>query len=358
MSSSAVAWAFRQPVVGNEKLLLLTLADCADDYNRARPHVRRLEAETGLGRRTILRLLGNLEDAGVIGVERAAGLSCVYVLSGAPERIPPATRQARPGAVASHVDPTSHERATSVANGTGAKTAPVPNEHPQERTPCQIGAGGGADLAPVTADQCQYGTGPSADLAPVWRDSESLCSTSSEDSYVTQGITSVDREGGVPTAADLLPRTDAPGGAAPRVVSKSNLAIGTRLPNPWALPRSWGVWAVGLGLSESVVRQIAEDFADHWHAAPGQRGRKSDWQATWRRWIRREVDDRLRKAGLPPRGRESGSVAVRSREDPQASLAVDTSTDAWLIQMREMTGDPSWEPPAGVAPGERMALAP
>jgi len=62
---------------------------------------------------------------------------------------------------------------------------------------------------------------------------------------------------------------------------------GTRLPESWVLPREWGEWALSEGWPESVIRDQADRFKDHWIAAPGQRGVKVDWFATWRNWMRK-----------------------------------------------------------------------
>ncbi len=299
MSSSAIAWAFRQPLKGNAKLLLLTLADCADDYNRTSPHIRRLEHETGLSRHTVIRLLAELEDEGVVQVERTPGRPCAYILSGAPARIPPATTPPRTPAAA---------RATSVQNGTGANLAPVAERH-----------GGGANLA---RGECQIGTGTRATMAPVPAENASSRSTFLGREEEQERELDNQRVVDATELADV-----APDGAAPSV-SRSVVSTGVRLPKPWTLPRSWGVWAVEQGLAEAEVRQIAEDFADHWHAAPGTRGRKADWQATWRRWIRKEIDDR--------RPRVTGVEAIRERNrraDAQRTPTWQTlgfeSFDAW-----------------------------
>jgi hypothetical protein len=63
---------------------------------------------------------------------------------------------------------------------------------------------------------------------------------------------------------------------------------GTRLPKDFSLPGDWFRWAVNEGHAEEQVRRIAEKFIDHWLAAPGQRGVKLDWGATWRNWVRNE----------------------------------------------------------------------
>lgn len=64
---------------------------------------------------------------------------------------------------------------------------------------------------------------------------------------------------------------------------------GSRLPVDWKLPKRWGEWAIAERpeLSAEEVRRQGEMFADHWRAATGKDGRKADWEATWRNWIRR-----------------------------------------------------------------------
>jgi hypothetical protein len=61
---------------------------------------------------------------------------------------------------------------------------------------------------------------------------------------------------------------------------------GTRLPDDWQLPKDWGDWAVAEGWSVDAVRSEAEKFKDYWIAKPGAPGRKADWKATWRNWMR------------------------------------------------------------------------
>lgn len=76
-----------------------------------------------------------------------------------------------------------------------------------------------------------------------------------------------------------------PQGAAPSRKS------GTALPADWVLPRQWGEWALQEreDLTADDVREIALTFRDHWVANANRReGKKADWLATWRNWVRRE----------------------------------------------------------------------
>jgi len=67
----------------------------------------------------------------------------------------------------------------------------------------------------------------------------------------------------------------------------SKKSIGERLSGEWFLPMEWGEWAVNEGLSINQIRAQADTFKDYWIAQPGAKGRKTDWQATWRNWIRK-----------------------------------------------------------------------
>jgi hypothetical protein len=56
--------------------------------------------------------------------------------------------------------------------------------------------------------------------------------------------------------------------------------------------------AVRLGLTVAEVAGVFAQFSDYWNAAPGQRGRKSDWLATWRNWVREHIA-RMSKPRVP-----------------------------------------------------------
>lgn len=62
---------------------------------------------------------------------------------------------------------------------------------------------------------------------------------------------------------------------------------GSRLPDGWTLPDDWAVFCKA-ERPDLVPNEVAERFADYWHSAAGAKGRKSDWFATWRNWVRAE----------------------------------------------------------------------
>lgn len=61
---------------------------------------------------------------------------------------------------------------------------------------------------------------------------------------------------------------------------------GIRLPADWEIPQLWGEWAEDQGLTEKEINLQADKFKDWWISKAGAGGVKSDWQATWRNWIR------------------------------------------------------------------------
>lgn len=72
---------------------------------------------------------------------------------------------------------------------------------------------------------------------------------------------------------------------------------GSRLPSDWLLPLAWGEWALAEGMSELCVRREADRFRDFWIGKAGKDAAKLDWQATWRNWIRKALQDQPKGRG-------------------------------------------------------------
>lgn len=66
---------------------------------------------------------------------------------------------------------------------------------------------------------------------------------------------------------------------------KPRSPTGSRLPADWALPAEWLAWGQQ-ERPELDVPAEGEKFRDFWHGKAGKDGRKLDWLATWRNWIR------------------------------------------------------------------------
>lgn len=69
---------------------------------------------------------------------------------------------------------------------------------------------------------------------------------------------------------------------------------GSRLPDDWQ-PSSEDIgFAEREGFGPADTAREAERFRDFWHGKAGVAGRKADWPATWRNWIRRAAESRPR----------------------------------------------------------------
>ncbi|TOJ57984.1 hypothetical protein CGI36_23175, partial [Vibrio parahaemolyticus] len=66
MSRRATDWAWRQDIKATMKLILLSLADRADEYHRAYPSAERIELDTRLNIKTIRSNLKVMQELGII----------------------------------------------------------------------------------------------------------------------------------------------------------------------------------------------------------------------------------------------------------------------------------------------------
>jgi hypothetical protein len=74
--------------------------------------------------------------------------------------------------------------------------------------------------------------------------------------------------------------------SSPSPKNGSGAAYGSRFALE-SLPDEWAAFAAGLGWDRDRVERTFASFADYWRGAAGAKGRKADWQATWRNWCRR-----------------------------------------------------------------------
>lgn len=78
---------------------------------------------------------------------------------------------------------------------------------------------------------------------------------------------------------------------------------GTRLPDGWT-PDAELIEQMRLECPTVDLRAEHRVFTDYWVAQPGQKGVKTDWDATWRNWMRRAQTQRQSSA-RPTRGQEN-----------------------------------------------------
>jgi hypothetical protein len=129
-------------------------------------------------------------------------------------------------------------------------------------------------LAPGAGEQRSRGTGDTDSSSPSARDAREDGRDGATD---PETLTT---EAPVPSPGE--PK------AAPRGPSRST--AGTRLPDDFPVTDTMRDWArTNTPLCGTTDH---EAFCDYWRSMPGAKGRKADWVATWRNWMRREQKQR------------------------------------------------------------------
>lgn len=77
--------------------------------------------------------------------------------------------------------------------------------------------------------------------------------------------------------------------------------LGTRIAEPFDVTAEMTEWAARKAPGVDIAA-VTEEFVDYWKGVPGQRGRKTDWQATWRNRMRDKVE-RKAQASRPRKTR-------------------------------------------------------
>lgn len=78
---------------------------------------------------------------------------------------------------------------------------------------------------------------------------------------------------------------------APAPAPSKTSGRGTRLHRDWDLPDEWGKWAEAQGMTPDAIIRECDKFKDFWIAKSGKDASKVDWEATWRNWIRRHLEE-------------------------------------------------------------------
>jgi hypothetical protein len=121
MSLDATRWAWTQTVKPTMKLILLSLADRANETHGCYPSVSRLAQDTCLNRKTILSGIKKLAEIRIISIRKQAGKGNFYQLIGVECRTSSGTKNS-----------TSPQNDTSTESDTGTHpkigTTPIPKK--------------------------------------------------------------------------------------------------------------------------------------------------------------------------------------------------------------------------------------
>jgi hypothetical protein len=110
---------------------------------------------------------------------------------------------------------------------------------------------------------------------------------------------------------------------------------GSRLPDDFTVTAEMAAWAREKAPSCGPVDH--EAFCDYWRSTPGAKGRKVDWPATWRNWMRREHERRTPAARSSP----GGSVVHLDRRQQATNDLFDRARErARARDAQEARGEP------------------
>ncbi|MFI5496598.1 hypothetical protein [Actinoplanes sp. NPDC051859] len=83
---------------------------------------------------------------------------------------------------------------------------------------------------------------------------------------------------------------------------------GTRLPATFDVTAEMEEWA--RRNTPDVAQSATDAFRDYWRARPDPEGRKADWLAAWRGWMRREQATIERQPGYRGPARQTAPIAA------------------------------------------------
>jgi hypothetical protein len=82
MSIKVMSRVWEQPLPAMQKLVLLAIADCANDEGLAWPSIATLARKSGASERTVQRHIRELEEAALLSRREVFGKGCFYTVAG------------------------------------------------------------------------------------------------------------------------------------------------------------------------------------------------------------------------------------------------------------------------------------
>jgi uncharacterized protein YdaU (DUF1376 family) len=112
---------------------------------------------------------------------------------------------------------------------------------------------------------------------------------------------------------------------------------GSRLDPNFLLPEEWCSFCIKTRPELSAF-DVWEQFRDYWIAQPGQKGVKTDWEATWRNWVRRQSAPKVAPADIArvtvPGTKERDPALVKLDEDRKRAAPPSLEVLAKMAQLR------------------------
>lgn len=267
MSVQATTWVWdHSTATGSDLLVLLAVADAANAQGgRSCQSVKTIASMSRVATRTVHRSLRKLEDTGQI---------------------------VRAGVAHEYAGTIIYELPGVVLGGPVTAPDPAPNQ-------------GGDNLTP-----------PSETVA-----GGDICDAQGVTSATQGGDTDVTQ----PQFPSGTPQKDNPRGAKP---PRKGPMQATRIPENWQpTPDDVQVMRDETGAADDVLIAETRKFVDWAHSAPDSKGKKVNWSAAWRNWIRRAAEqarERQQRDTYVPgwqRRLDANLGAVQQRHAQQVELA-------------------------------------
>lgn len=158
----------------------------------------------------------------------------------------------------------------------------------------------------MTKDQARSQKGRKA-VEKRWRQEPDKQAISGEPNRSANSIPTTQK----PEARDQKEEEEPP--VTPLAKPKPSEPRGARLHENWFPPHWTDGFALKAGLPLDAVNVEADKFRDYWRAAAGARGRKLDWDAVWRTWIRNAVEYRNKHG--PQDRKQTGSPLMEAFDE-------------------------------------------
>jgi hypothetical protein len=118
---------------------------------------------------------------------------------------------------------------------------------------------------------------------------------------------------------------------------RKNVQRGTRLPADFIFPKMWCDFCAEQR-PDLNVQKTFDEFKDYWIAQPGQKGVKTDWDATWRNWVRRQSAPRVAPADIAritvPGKQERDPALIKLDQDKMVTKPPSLETLQKLAMLR------------------------
>ena len=253
MSIEIMSLVFKAAIPTTQKFVLIAIADHCNSEGKGWPSIQRIAAHTSLQTRTVYRAIHDLESWGILSKNHNPhSKSTLYTINKTVLLKPLTNGQM------------THDHLTDDHPDTRSGV-PLTHDHPTPDT---------RSPTPLTDDHPNHNTNHKEPSK------EPLVLVSPLEKPTTEKPLKEKKAKSEPKATRL----------------PEFFAVGPDETGEWPVPDFYTEFCESLGWTINETFDEALVFRDYWLAVPGPKGKKTDWEATWRNWIRRADETKKEKA--------------------------------------------------------------